>query len=45
MARVGDGNRPPRRSFDNLNMHDAYSGQDWRAWFAEHGVRLRQIAR
>ena len=26
-------------------MHDAHSGQDWRAWFAEHGARLRLIAR
>ena len=45
IAWLVDGNRPPRRSFDNLNMHDAYSGQDWRAWFAEHGARLRLIAR
>ena len=26
-------------------MPDAHSGQDWRAWFAEHGARLRLIAR
>ncbi len=45
MARVGDGNRPPLRSFNNLNIPDAHSGQDWRAWFAEHGARLRLIAR
>jgi RNA polymerase sigma-70 factor (ECF subfamily) len=45
MARVVDGNRPPLRSFNNLNMPDAHAGQDWRAWFAEHGARLRLIAR
>lgn len=26
-------------------MHDAHAEQDWRAWFAEHGARLRLIAR
>lgn len=26
-------------------MHDAHAGQDWRAWFAEHGARLRLVAR
>ena len=26
-------------------MHDAHSAQDWRAWFAENGARLRLIAR
>ena len=26
-------------------MPDAHAGQDWRAWFAEHGARLRLIAR
>jgi DNA-directed RNA polymerase specialized sigma24 family protein len=26
-------------------MSDAHSGQGWRAWFAEHGARLRLIAR
>ena len=26
-------------------MQDAHSGQDWRAWFAEHGARLRLVAR
>ena len=45
MARVVDGSRPLLRSLDNLNMPDAHSGQDWRAWFAEHGARLRLIAR
>jgi len=45
MAPAGDRNRPPMRSFNNLNMSDAHSGQDWRAWFAEHGARLRPIAR
>ena len=25
-------------------MPDAHSGQDWRAWFAENGARLRLIA-
>ncbi len=33
------------RSFNNLNMSDAHSGQGWRAWFAEHGAKLRLIAR
>ena len=27
------------------SMHDAHSAQDWRAWFAENGARLRLIAR
>ncbi len=26
-------------------MTDAHAEQDWRAWFAEHGARLRLIAR
>ena len=26
-------------------MPDAHADQDWRAWFAEHGARLRLIAR
>jgi RNA polymerase sigma-70 factor (ECF subfamily) len=26
-------------------MSDAHADQDWRAWFAEHGARLRLIAR
>ncbi|MEY3392581.1 MAG: polymerase sigma factor SigW [Verrucomicrobiota bacterium] len=26
-------------------MSDAHAEQDWRAWFAEHGARLRLIAR
>jgi RNA polymerase sigma-70 factor (ECF subfamily) len=26
-------------------MIDAHADQDWRAWFAEHGARLRLIAR
>lgn len=26
-------------------MSDAHSDQDWRAWFAEHGARLRLVAR
>ncbi len=26
-------------------MSDAHSEQDWRAWFAEHGARLRLVAR
>ena len=26
-------------------MSDAHSAQDWRAWFAEHGARLRLVAR
>jgi RNA polymerase sigma-70 factor, ECF subfamily len=26
-------------------MNDAHPEQDWRAWFAEHGARLRLIAR
>jgi len=37
--------RPRVRSLHNHRMHDAHSGQDWRAWFAEHGARLRLIAR
>jgi len=45
MSLLVDGNRPLLRSLDNLNMPDAHSGQDWRAWFAEHGARLRLIAR
>ena len=26
-------------------MSDAHSAQDWKAWFAEHGARLRLVAR
>jgi RNA polymerase sigma-70 factor (ECF subfamily) len=26
-------------------MPDAHADQDWRAWFTEHGARLRLIAR
>lgn len=26
-------------------MTDAHAEQDWRAWFAEHGARLRLVAR
>gem|GEM_PF-2156606 len=45
MAPVAGRNRPPLRSFNNLNITAAPAGQDWRAWFAEYGARLRLIAR
>ena len=45
MAPAGDRNRPPIRSFNNLNMSDAHAGQVWRAWLAEHGARLWLITR
>ena len=45
MGLTTDKPRPRVRSLHNHRMHDAHSGQDWRAWFAEHGARLRLIAR
>ena len=47
-AQNGPGGRqkPPAASLlINLNMTAAPAGQDWRAWFAEYGARLRLIAR
>lgn len=42
---IGRQTPPSGALIHNHRMQDTHSGQDWRAWFAEHGARLRLIAR